>query len=710
MTTTFTTTDSFIIRQPLYPIDVLIKILKDSNKMNDLFKSEKFKRSIIWVSTELYEEYTKFLSGSLSAKDENRMRQTLVKYAMRMTTRSTPFGEFASVGIGSFTDFTEIDKSRARKKRISLDAMLERYLFEKIVRNEVETQSSMFKFVLNGTIIRKGEYRYYICSSLYGRQRFVALESNRILDKLLNVRKKTFTFEEIKSIVFGSSDIEEGVKNKFILSLIDSEILLPFCHPEAMSKCWIDRVMGYVGDRDSRKALTCITELLRSIESLSAPAEIKPQLVALTSQITDNPINVKNMVQTVTYSSGSHKIKEGIKDRILKSIEFFSKITPRKTNVNLQNFIKDFQERYDHQTVPLLEVLNPEIGIGYGSSCLPGTNELVKKLNGHKNYGYKKYVLYNDFEQLLQRKIKESDFTTIFLTDDDVKNFNTKIGEIPASMSAVFNLLGDEEGTISELHFSGSSATCLIGRFTLGNRQIRSIANSVAVYEDDYYKTQGIIAEVNLLPNTRCGNVNYRSRFRKYRICNTISGSSYDIPLNDLAVTVENGVIRLKSMKSGKFIIPRLSSAHNNYAGSDVVYQFLGDLQAQGELNCLMFSWGSLRQVYSHFPRVYYGDMIISLEEWSVDTGSFKEYNRFSSQRYLEWVQENKLPRYIKLIDGDNELFIDNECELSIKTLMGELKKHPRACFREIPAVTDFRGSRKVRYINQIIIPILRTN
>lgn len=706
--TTFITTDNFIIRQPLYPVEVLLRILKDSKKMMNLFKSEKFKRSLIWVSSDLYEEYTKFLSGSLSTKDENRMYQTLLKYAIRMTTRSTPFGEFASVGIGSFTDFTEIGKSNGCKKWISLDAILEKSLFEKIVRIEVETQSPIFKLILNGTIIRKGDYRYYLCSYLYGKQRFVALGNNRILDKLLNSRKKTYTFEEIKGIVFGNSDIEEGVKNKFIFSLIDSEILLPLCRPEAMGNGWISRAMTC--SSNSKEIIIGITELLKSIEYSNDPIEIKSRLKELKSQIVDNPMSMKNSVQVVMYSTGNYKISEDIKDKIIKSIEFFSKIAPRKTNVNIQNFIKDFQERYDQQTIPLLEVLNPEIGIGYGGSCIPNTNELVKKLNFNQNLRYKKHIQCNDFEQLMQRKIKESGSNIIFLTDEDVKNFNHKIEELPASMSAVFNLIGDKKDTISELHFSGSSATCLIGRFTLGNRRVRSIAEAIAIHEANYYEKDGIIAEINLLPNIRCGNVNYRSRFRKYRICNGSSNSPYDIPLNDLAVSIENGLIKLKSLRSGKYIQPRLSSAHNNYAGSDVVYQFLGDLQHQNKLESLMFSWGNLRQNYNHFPRVYYYDMIISLEEWSVDTDLLKTNNKFSSNRYLEWIKKNNMPRYIKLIDGDNELFIDNDCELAVKTLMGELKKHSRAYFREVPAVTEFMKSRKEGYMNQIIIPILRYN
>lgn len=708
MTSKFTTTDNFIIRQPLYPINVLRRILEDSSKMFELFESEDFKRSILWVSKDLYEEYIKFLSESLSVKDENRMSQTLLKYAIRMTTRSTPFGEFASVGVGFYAGNTKITNPIRKKKWISLDAVLERLLFERIVRSEFEFKHSWFKYVLNGTMIRKGQYWHYLCTSLNGRLRFVVLDNNRILDKLLNGNKKVYTFNEIKFNIFGDSDIEENVKNNFILSLINKEIILPFYRPEAMCESWIKRMMPYI--RDLSNPIIVTSELLKTIDSQTSADEIYNQLVTLSLNITDQSNNLKNIVQVVSYSSSNYKISEEVRDKILNTIEFFSKITPRKINVNIQNFIRDFQERYYQQAVSLLEVLNPEIGIGYGDSCVPSTNELVKNLNTDFHLKYSKHTLLNKFELLMQRKMAENNSSAIVLTDDDVKDLHPRIEEIPASISAVFNILGDKDDIISELHFSGSSATCLIGRFTLGEKKIRSIANSIAIHEANYYEKNGIIAEVNLLPNIRCGNVNYRSKFRKYRICNNNSTFSYDIPLSDLVILIEDGMIKLKSKKIGAFIIPRLSSAHNNYAGSDVVYQFLGDIQSQGECDGLFFSWGNLRCVHSHFPRVYYNDIIISLEEWSVDTSLFKEQKRYTSNKYLEWVRQNNLPRYIKLIDGDNELFVDNNCELSVRSLMRELKKHPKAYFREVPGAEDSMIKQKVKYLNQIIMPILKFN
>lgn len=339
---------------------------------------------------------------------------------------------------------------------------------------------------------------------------------------------------------------------------------------------------------------------------------------------------------------------------------------------------------------------------------MPKTNELINNIEYLSSEKNKEFPLLNKLEQLLQIKIKESNNNTIHLTDEDVKDLDSKVANMPASISAIFSLTGNNDEVISELHFSGTSATCLIGRFTLGYRKLKSIASIIASHEQNYYKNNGKIAEINLLPNSRCGNVNYRARFRKYRICSHKTTSYFDIPLNDLAVSIENGVIKLKSIKSGDYIIPRLSSAHNNYSGSDVVYQFLGDLQCQREINSLYFSWGKLRHFYTHFPRVYYKTIIISLEEWCLQTNLIKNKNDYQTKKYLNWIQEQNVPRFVKLVVGDNELLIDNECDLSIKTLFHELKNKQMAILRECPYMNELKLNDNPRYANQIIIPILK--
>lgn len=704
----FTTTGLFVIRQPLYPICNIVKLLEESTKLSELYTSDKFKRSLLWVSSDLYKEYKKYINGRLNAKDIRRMSMTLLKYAIRMSIRSTPFGEFASVGIGIFSEFTNVNSIGKRKRWVSLDSIMESVLVEHINSIEIANCKDSFKLALNGTLIRKGAYMHFMRCSAKGKQCFSILKFNQIIQALYRRVRNVYSLNGVSDIIFKDTDIDDTIRQSFILNLIQSNILVPICRPEAMEKNWIERVRPK--NKDSIIILESIRKQLTLIESSCKTAdEIERCISNIKESIPSDSKEFKNVVQSVSYSMNTQSISRHICQKIIDAIPFFSKISSvRISTFNLSKFKQDFKKRYELQSKPLLEVLNPEIGIGYGNTVIPKVNDLLVNIDSSITLQQSEFILRDNFEILLNHKIKDFKGKSICLTDDDVKDLEYKIKYMPASMSAVFNLIGKDDDILSELHFSGCSATCLIGRFTLGNRKIHNLAEKIANHEQSYYGDSTIIAEINLLPNTRSGNVNYRSRFRKYRICSVKTNSPYDIPLSSLYVSIENEIVRLKDVKSGKYVIPRLSSAHNNYAGTDAVYQFLGDIQSQSEIGSMMFSWGNLRYMYSHFPRVYYKDIILCLEEWSLNLKNIKENGKISIDKYIDWIKQNNLPRYVKLIDGDNELLVDHYSEQSVMALLTEIKNRSIIYLREYPEITMIKGYRYNKYSNQIIMPILK--
>lgn len=635
------------------------------------------------------------------------MAQTLMKYAIRMSTRPTPFGEFASIGIGTFSDKNHINSSTKRKLWVSLDALTEATLIERLTENEIVNNNDTLIFALNGTIICKGEYIYYVHPSKNKKQIFTAIEYNNIIHALSKRKQKTYSYNTLDNIIFGNTNIEYDIRRSFIYQLIQSHIIIPYIRPEAMAKSCIERIS--VKSEESINAVSTIKDILSKIKSHKKIKDIETRLAELSECVMNNQRPANNLVQLVSYICNKQAINESISKKVLDSIDFFSKIAPHnKMSSNLLKFIRDFQNRYEQRSIPLLEVLNPEIGIGYGNSTQAQTNDLLVDIHSSPKTVLPHFFLNDQFEMLLNEKYNKSKNKPIRLSDKDVEGMETKINQMPASMSAVFSLIGDNNDIISELHFSGSSATCLLGRFTLGDRRIHNIVKSIAQHEQNYYNQNGIVAEINLLPNVSCGNVNYRSNFRKYRLCSTHSSSSYDIPLSNLVVSIENGYVKLKDIKSGKYIIPRLSSAHNNYAGTDSIYQFLGDIQNQNEIGGMFFSWGNLRRFYNHFPRVYYNDIIIGLEEWTANTTWFKEGSKLDCKKYLNWVKINNVPRYVKLIEGDNELLIDHNCEMTVKMLLNEIKRKDKIILREYPYIERICQFHKKQYGNQIIIPILK--
>jgi len=135
----------------------------------------------------------------------------------------------------------------------------------------------------------------------------------------------------------------------------------------------------------------------------------------------------------------------------------------------------------------------------------------------------------------------------------------------------------------------------------------------------------------------------------------------------------------LRSKKLNKEIIPRLSTAHNYSFNALPVYRFLCDLQTQNIKSDVGFNWGPLANEYSFLPRVIYKNLILSFASWKVKKEEIKDFLKIENDEELiskinEWRRKNNIPAYITLEDGDNELFINLENALMVRTLFSVIK------------------------------------
>jgi hypothetical protein len=82
--------------------------------------------------------------------------------------------------------------------------------------------------------------------------------------------------------------------------------------------------------------------------------------------------------------------------------------------------------------------------------------------------------------------------------------------------------------------------------------------------------------------------------------------------------SVKSGKVLLRSRKLDRYIIPRLSNAHNYSLGKLSVYRFLCDLQSQDITTNLGFSWGPLEHEAYFLPRLCYKNIILRPAQWNI--------------------------------------------------------------------------------------------
>ncbi|RYF53794.1 MAG: Subtilin biosynthesis protein spaB, partial [Cytophagaceae bacterium] len=214
-----------------------------------------------------------------------------------------------------------------------------------------------------------------------------------------------------------------------------------------------------------------------------------------------------------------------------------------------------------------------------------------------------------------------------------------------------------------------------------------------------------ILAELVHLPAGRIGNVVGRPTLRLFEIPYLTPASvdeDHTLALADLWVQVPDGkTVELWSKKRNKQVLPRNTTAHN-YHNSDDIYRFLSDLSHQEESLSLRWSWGTLAEQPA-LPRITYKKIILARAQWTI-----KRQKWPSAVSMMETLtQTTSLPRYVALIEADNELFLDLNVELCQQLLYAELTKRKQVRIVEWLGAPSScwltRGGQ--RYTSELVIP-----
>lgn len=727
-----------ILRTPLYSIEKYYEILsvfkEDPELIRRFILKDEILESLYIASPEFYTEIQKWLNNSdLTDKEVNKIIHSLYKYLSRMATRCTPFGLFAGISAGTIGDKTSICNSGYKdyKRNTRLDmnylcALSQDLSKNRIIKDNLKyyTNSSLY---FNGIQYRMIEYRYINSN----RRHFsVSFDNTPYLKTIVNSAKNGVYLKELVPLLI-SDDISDDESFAYISELIDNQVLVSELEPTVTGDDYLLKIIDIL---TGIPELNIVTNNLISISAkLTELNNLPPGMgmdyysdIIKTVESMDTKYELKYLFQAdLLIATENFIINQKITDDILASIEFLYKISkPFKTNI--EKFRDAFVERFESQSVPLLHALDVESGIGYGQSS-PGQSDITPLLenitfNNQQNKDYD--IKWSEFQDIIYKKYINATLNKqyeITITDYDIKKLKSDVSNMSVTISAMVEIYGNPDDKDYNIYLDsvgGSSAGFLIGRFAHTNEKILELLNDIKTKENEYYNDE-IVAEIVHLPESRTGNVLYRPSVREYEIPYLAKSSviqKNQISIDDLLISVRNNKIVLYSKRLNKEVIPRLSNAHNYSNNALPVYHFLCDLQTQNLTHGLFFNWGFLKEKSDFLPRITYKNIILSKAVWNVDVERIKTIieEKDNTKRFnfwLKWKQENNIPKYVALADGDNELTIDTENSLCIDVLFSLIKK--RTFFKleeflftkENSPVSGLEGS----YANQFIFSFYRT-
>lgn len=731
----FTFFSSYIFRIPSFPFNFYQNLTSGTRitdeQIKELAKNNHIKESLFIASPELYSEIQKWISFEDYSPDKaDKIKISLLKYFIRMSTRCTPFGLFSACGSGKFDDKTQINingsSSFYRKTRFDMQ-------FVGNLANTLQAfqvlQDKLF-FYPNTTLYKLGDFYRYIQYTLNKSNRKYSLEAVKRTEYLdLILEKSRFGISKTDLVNFLISDeITEKEAVIFIEELINHQILISELEMTLTGDDYFNKLIDlnelikdtYKSNLDEKEKTNILVKNSETNDSLLDLKALSKKLLdndsfqdetfsnygKIIQILKDNNLsfNEKHLFQTDLFiNSKAFTLDYNYKKELLNTIKFLNKISPATPQKNLKNFKKEFLKRYDHEAIPLVEALDFETGIGYGSNnknfdITPILDELGLK-NKQKT---ENQIIFNEVENIIYSKLKNAIINkekNSELNYQDFNNIDFSHQNLSSTFSCLFEIVKENEKEwISIQSIGGSSAANLFSRFCYGNSEINDLANEITNYESDSLEGK-IVAEIVHLPEARTGNVLKRPAFRTHEIPylgKSNLDTSKQIPIGDIILKMGSNRIILWSKENQKEIIPKLSNAHNFSYQALPIYQFLCDMQFENKKTSLGINTTNLEKLFEYFPRITIGNCIIVKAKWifrqEQNPDFFKNLKSNSKiydqdiSRLLSDINDcisYAMPQYVSLIDDDNTLLVNTQNYDCLKMLLSAIKNRTKFTLEE---------------------------
>lgn len=236
----YTTGEYYISRNTLLPFEWYIKLAEemDEEKIKDslvrIFAMPEVQEALLVSSPDLFNAM-KRINIYGTSKDSEKLVESLLKYFIRMTTRTTPFGLFSGISIGKFGKETEIEcqSLKAYKKRARVDMqwfldVIKKIESESDIRSNLKVKFNDYTFQ-NGNRLYK-PYKTYLEHEQINGQLAEVSSSIRYTNQVKLVEKICKEFisvqEVCKKIASKNPEVPFERIQRFVDQLIDNEFLL----------------------------------------------------------------------------------------------------------------------------------------------------------------------------------------------------------------------------------------------------------------------------------------------------------------------------------------------------------------------------------------------------------------------------------------------------------------------------------------------------
>lgn len=674
---------TFMVRVPSLPLEYLQCFMNDTHNIKEIVESNDLmgfiRESLLISSPSLYKTIDQ---ETKERKKLNSRNIGLYKYLTRATTRPTPFGLFAGVGLGKFSEAGKtkmiIDGNRYNKD-VKIDTL---WLCNVIGMLETDDE------ILNKLQVRFNRNCYISGDRLknpyYSNNGSIATAGNfvqennirftQLIDLIMNSSESFIGFNELTTLIVRAYEgIEIKKVHEILKMLIKNEYLITEL-----------RLPTFCED-----GLTHILNILEKAEvndeRVVKLKEIKEAIVYY--QKIRNPIDGERLLKDIYFrmrsifeaknylevnkgiSMKEHFLPKVIQDDLTHFVNEFSKIMVSNDDVhNLEKLISQFSEVYGRGVeIPLTEIIdeNKFNGMQYIESSAKKISNRENVIRGIVDERIQQALLKNH----TRIELKISDFPDEVLLNaipQKPKSFDVNI---------ILNYRKDGSRRLQiGPNFGSHKAGCTFQRFSdVLDKALFSELSSIykkeeLVTEKEYVSIEGRELSISGRSN------NLLNRRKNYKHCLPIAFSDGHDELNH---TIHDLYIGL-SLDGKMYIFSRklnkkckiISDNMLNMSANGKVLRFLKTISNAYENS--FFDRLSLlhSNKYSYTPEITFENVVISPQKWTIEPSKLdcKTFENFCRD-FKALKKDYQLKDQVYLCDYDNRLLLQLESEECLQIL-----------------------------------------
>ncbi|MGR4877866.1 lantibiotic dehydratase [Streptomyces sp. LARHCF249] len=628
-----------------------------------------------------------------------RLARKLRRYAIRMSTRPTPFGLFAGVGLAQWAPATDVAITPAASRTHTRADMGWVHDLAEQIRSDPDIGPCLRLMATPGILVRSG--RAFLPD---GPDAGTSIRATSAVQRVLAVAHRATARADLQEAISDIPGATPDRADRLVNDLTEQGFLIPESFPAPTGGDPVTRLRTCLETTGSRQALAVAEELARLLDEfarwdklpLDRKAKNLPSLLDRMGEIhpgatstdradgtrsgggpgTGSPKRLQTDTALSLTATGVHAsvgAEAAAAAELLLRLSRFADGARR-----MEDYHRAFEARYGtHCQVPLLELLDPSVGLG------PPSSGHGASAGGALSQDSRDQVLLD-----LALEANREHRTAVELDDEILARLAPSDPEpdrLPPSLDLSFLLAAVSPAAIDRGEFQlvvgptlgASAAGRTLGRFAglLGPPAHAALEELARI--EQTHEPGRLLAEVIYAPDpARSANVALRPPIRRHEILvDAWPGVPEEgaIPLSELVLGQRDGRFVVSWPSGGAEVVAGQGHMLNT-ARAPAAVRFLLEVAQEGRCHFAPFSWGPASGL-TYLPRVQRGRTVVALAQWRLDSvqviGPARD-DAFAAAM-SRWRAKWEVPSHVYLAVADNRLLLNLDDAQDVELLQEEL-------------------------------------